>query len=66
VSDLMVNYTCSRWETGLEIQNLLKTKWREAQFETFSRMKGEPAAVDDISFTPGSPFFIRLKMSVFF
>ena len=66
VSDLTANYTRSKYEIGLEIQNLLDTKWREAQFEVESRLRNEPAPVDDISFTAGTPFFAKLKFAVFF
>jgi hypothetical protein len=66
VSDVTVNYTRSRWEAGLEIQNLFNTRWRETQFETVSRMRNEPSPVDDLSFTPGTPLFAKFKMSVFF
>ncbi|MDE3184212.1 MAG: carboxypeptidase-like regulatory domain-containing protein [Bacteroidota bacterium] len=66
VTDLTCNYTKRKYEVGLEIQNLFNTKWREAQFEVTSRLKNEPAPVDDISFTPGTPFFAKLKFAVFF
>jgi hypothetical protein len=66
VTDLTANYTRRKWEMGVEVQNLLNTTWREAQFETTSRMRGEPAPVDDISFTPGTPFFAKLKFGIFF
>jgi hypothetical protein len=66
VSDLTANYTKNKYEIGLEIQNLLDTKWREAQFELESRLRNEPAPVDDISFTAGTPFFAKLKFAVFF
>ncbi|MEP6951486.1 MAG: TonB-dependent receptor plug domain-containing protein [Ginsengibacter sp.] len=66
VTDLTANYTKKKYEIGLEIQNLLNTKWREAQFEVESRLRNEPAPVDDISFTAGTPFFAKLKFAVFF
>jgi len=66
VTDLTANYTRRKWEAGVEVQNLLNTTWREAQFETVSRMRGEAAPVDDISFTPGTPFFAKLKFGIFF
>ena len=66
VTDLTVNYTRRKFEIGLEIQNLFNTKWREAQFEVESRLRNEPAPVDDISFTAGTPFFAKLKFAVFF
>jgi TonB-dependent Receptor Plug Domain/CarboxypepD_reg-like domain len=66
VTDLTANYTRNKYEIGLEIQNLLNTKWREAQFEVESRLRNEPTPVDDISFTAGTPFFAKLKFAVFF
>jgi len=66
MTDLTAGYTQRRWEVGLGIQNLLNTAWREAQFETISRLRGEAAPVDGISFTPGTPFFAKLKFGVFF
>jgi hypothetical protein len=55
-----------KYEIGLEIQNLFNTSWREAQFEVESRLRNEPRPVDDISFTPGTPLFGKLKFAVFF
>lgn len=66
VTDLTAGYNRRRWEVGFEVQNLLNTAWREAQFETISRMRGEAAPVDGISFTPGTPFFAKLRFEVFF
>ncbi|HLZ89737.1 MAG TPA: TonB-dependent receptor, partial [Puia sp.] len=66
LTDLTANYTKRKYEIGLEIQNLFNSKWNEAAFEVTSRMRNEPAPVDDVSFTPGTPFFARLKLAVFF
>ncbi|MDP4245892.1 MAG: TonB-dependent receptor plug domain-containing protein [Bacteroidota bacterium] len=66
VTDLTANYTCRHYEVGVEIQNLFNTTWREAQFEVVSRLRGESQPVDDISISPGTPFFGRLKFAVFF
>jgi outer membrane receptor for Fe3+-dicitrate len=66
VTDLTANYTRHKYEVGLEIQNLFNTKWNEAAFEVQSRMRNEPQPVDDISFSPGTPFFAKLKLAVFF
>jgi len=66
VTDLTANYTKSKYEIGLEIQNFLNTKWREAQFEVRSRLRNEPEPVDDISFTAGTPFFGKIKFALFF
>ncbi len=66
LTDLTANYTKRKFELGLEIQNLFNTKWRDAQYEVESRLKNEPQPVDDISFTPGMPFFGKLKFALFF
>jgi hypothetical protein len=50
----------------LEVQNLLNTQWWEAQFETTSRIGGEGIPVDDISFTPGTPIFAKVRLGIFF
>jgi hypothetical protein len=66
VTDLTTFYTKKNFEIGIEIQNLFNVKWREEQFEAVSRLKNEPAPVDDINFTAGTPFFARLEFAVFF
>jgi hypothetical protein len=66
ITDLTVNYTRRKFELGLEIQNLFNTRWEDAQYEVVSKLRNEPQPVDDISFTPGMPFFAKLKWAVFF
>ncbi len=47
-----------RWrdaEVGLDVQNLLDAKWREAEFATTSRLPYEPGPVTGIDYTPGWP-----------
>lgn len=66
LNDLTANYTKRKYEIGLEIQNVFNATWRDAQYEVVSRLKNEPAPVDDISFTPGMPLFAKLKLAVFF
>ena len=58
--DAKRNYT-----VGLSVQNLLNTRWKETQFATESRLKGEVAPVEKIHFTPGTPFFARLNLTYF-
>ncbi|MBD2752915.1 TonB-dependent receptor [Spirosoma validum] len=70
VTDMQVNYArhgCARknYTLGLSVQNLLNTRWKETQFDTESRLKGEIAPVDEIHFTPGTPFFARLSLTYF-
>lgn len=66
ITDLTVNYTRKKFEVGLIIENLFGTKWKESQVEELSRLKNETQPVDQISYTPGIPFFARLKCAVFF
>lgn len=66
VVDAAINYTKKKWEAGIAIQNLFDVKWKETQFDTESRLQGEPVPVSEIHFTPGTPFFARLSLAVFF
>jgi TonB-dependent Receptor Plug Domain/CarboxypepD_reg-like domain len=64
--DASVNYTRSRYEVGLAFENIFNIKWNEAQFATESRLRNEPAPVTELHYTPGTPFFARVKLAVFF
>ncbi len=66
ITDLTANFTKRKYEIGVEVQNLFNTAWREAQFEVESRLRNEPETVDGISFTAGTPFFVKLKFAIFF
>lgn len=66
ITDLTVNYTKKRYELGLAIENLFNQVWNESDFEYVSKLKYETAPVDQMSYTPGTPFFAKLKLSVFF
>jgi hypothetical protein len=44
----------------------LNTKWNETQFATESRLKEEPNSVEEIHFTPGTPFFMKAKLLISF
>ena len=65
VADLSINYTQKKYEVGVAVENLFNTEWNETQFDTETRLKNEPAPVSEIHFTPGVPFFARLKLAVF-
>lgn len=65
VTDLTAFYTKKKFEFGIEIQNLFNVKWREEQFEVVSRLKNEPAPVDDVNYTSGTPFFAKLVFTIF-
>jgi hypothetical protein len=66
ITDMTVNYTKKKYEIGLIVENLFDTQWKESQFEELSRLKNETRPVDELSYTPGIPFFAKLKFSVFF
>jgi len=66
VSDLTLNYTQKKYEVGVAVENLFNTKWNEYEVESTTRLKNETAAVDQMSFVPGTPFFAKLKLAVFF
>lgn len=55
-------YHWKKYTFTVTIENLLNTEWNEAQFDTESRMKWETKPVDELHFTPGNPF--NLKMGV--
>lgn len=66
VVDAALNYTTRKWETGISIQNLLNSRWKETQFDTESRLQNEPAPISEIHFTPGTPFFARVFITRYF
>jgi outer membrane receptor protein involved in Fe transport len=64
IVDLVAAQQLGRWRLGLTIENLLDSAWREAQFAETSRLPGEPAAVEDVHFTPGTPFVAFLTVGL--
>jgi outer membrane receptor protein involved in Fe transport len=64
--DAVVNYTRPRFQLGATAENLTNVAWNEAQFATDSRLRNEAASVNELNFTPGTPFFIKVNASVFF
>ena len=66
ITDLTLNYTQPKYEVGLAIENLFNRQWDESQFAYLSQLKGETAPVYQVSYTPGVPFFARLKYVRFF
>ncbi|HMR89025.1 MAG TPA: hypothetical protein PKD51_12765 [Saprospiraceae bacterium] len=41
----------------------INTEWNETQFATESRLKNEVEPVVEIQFTPGTPLFVKGKLS---
>jgi len=57
--DALAGWKKSNLEFGFSAQNLLNIAWKEAQFETESRLLFEAEPVSEIHFTPGTPFFVK-------
>ncbi len=58
--DAVVGWKKGKVEFGLNAQNLLNSEWKEAQFETESRLRNEIEPVSEIHYTPGTPFFAKV------
>lgn len=65
VADFVLNYTTRKFEIGVTINNLFNTRWKETQFDTYFRLKGQQP-MDGIAFTPGTKFASLLHFSCFF
>jgi len=56
VTDGNLGYNFGNIECGLNIKNVFNIEWNETQFATESRLRNEAEAVEEIHFTPGTPF----------
>ncbi|RYJ51993.1 TonB-dependent receptor [Flavobacterium petrolei] len=66
ISDLNVNYQYKNINFGIAVENIFDTVWNETQFATESRLQNEPESVEEIHFTPGTPFFMKGKITYTF
>ncbi|PKG51389.1 TonB-dependent receptor [Olleya sp. 1-3] len=67
VTDLNLNYAFNtQWKLGVSIENVFDTDWKETQFLTESRLQNEAQAVEEIHFTPGTPFYFKTTLSYSF
>jgi outer membrane cobalamin receptor len=64
--DVVAGWKWKQVEASITVQNLLNTAWKEAQFDTESRLKDELEPVSEIHFTPGTPFFLKGGLSIRF
>ncbi len=64
--DAVLAYTRPRSQFGFTVQNLLNVAWNEAQYATKTQLRGEPAPITERTFTPGTPFNLRVNASIFF
>lgn len=63
IFDVNLNYQYRGLLVGMSIENLFDTKWKETQFATESRLQNESTSVEEIHFTPGTPFFLRTRVA---
>jgi TonB-dependent Receptor Plug Domain/CarboxypepD_reg-like domain len=66
VTDANLTYSKKRYSLGIIVQNLFNTQWSETQFATTSRLQNEPEPINEIHFTPGTPFNMRTVLRVNF
>ena len=59
VTDANVGYAWRTFDIGLRVENLFDVARTETQFATESRLRDEAQPVEEIHFTPGTPFFAR-------
>ncbi|MEM9261284.1 MAG: TonB-dependent receptor, partial [Bacteroidota bacterium] len=62
VVDLNANYDFKQFTLGFVVENLLDVDWNETQFATESRLRNEASPVEEIHFTPGTPFFFKTTL----
>lgn len=66
VTDLNFGYQFKNVNLGVQVQNLFDVDWNETQFATESRLQNEANPIEEIHFTPGTPFSIRGRVTVTF
>jgi outer membrane receptor protein involved in Fe transport len=66
VADAQATYTAGAFTIGLHINNVFDARWKETQFNAESRLFDELLPVEEIHFTPGSPFFARMSVAFHF
>ncbi|AQS93030.1 TonB-dependent receptor [Polaribacter sp. BM10] len=66
VADFNVNYKMKDVTLGLAIENIFDVAWNETQFATESRLQNEQNPVEEIHFTPGTPFFAKASITYTF
>ncbi|MCF7561283.1 TonB-dependent receptor [Sabulilitoribacter multivorans] len=63
VTDINLNYSIGNVTLGMVVENLFDVAWNETQFATESRLQNETQPVEEIHFTPGTPFYIKGMLS---
>jgi len=63
ISDLSLVYASKKFELTISVENLFDQQWREAQFDTESRLQFEPQSFSEIHYTPGTPRYFKAGIS---
>ena len=66
ISDMTFAYAWKKFELTISVENLFNQIWREAQFDTESRLQFEPQPVSEIHYTAGTPRFLKAGVSLKF
>lgn len=66
IADVLLAYSWKKLELTIAIENISNQEWREAQFNTESRLQFEPNPVSEIHYTPGTPRSLRAGVSLKF
>ena len=64
--DLNLFYKTPKYRIGFNVENALNIKWNEAEFATETRLKTETTSVNELHFTPGTPFTLKAIFSYYF
>ncbi|CAM1346653.1 TonB-dependent receptor [Tenacibaculum crassostreae] len=62
VTDANISYKIDSITLGLALENIFDVEWNETQFATESRLQNEPNSVEEIHFTPGTPFSVKASI----
>jgi hypothetical protein len=63
ILDAVGGWKKNNFEISCTIQNLTNVLWKEAQFETESRLRNEAEPVTEIHYTAGTPFFLKAALT---
>ena len=63
ITDILLSYNWKKFDLTISAENIFDCKWREAQFDTESRLQFEPRPVSEIHYTSGPPRFLKAGIS---
>jgi outer membrane receptor for monomeric catechols len=66
ITDILLAYNWKQFELTISAENVFNCEWREAQFDTKSKLQFETQPVSEIHYTPGTPRFLKAGISIKF